>query len=455
VLEVPIDPRSVAALASVVGADRIEAVEAELAQAAEEFRGRTVWHVNSTPAGGGVAEMLPRVLAYLNGAGIDTRWLVAEADPAFFGLTKRLHHALHGMAGDGTPLDAARRQHYDRISQANAAKLLSIVIPGDLVVLHDPQVLGLAGPLRAAGVRVVWRCHIGADTTNGHTDAGWQFLVPFLDTIDTAVFSRRAYAPAAVSCPVVVAPPTIDPLSPKNRSLDPDQVVSILAGAGILAGGRHGPAATIVREGPAPAADIPLVVQVSRWDPLKDPCGLIESFADIAAASDAHLVLAGPDVSGVTDDPEGQRTLADCEARWRRLPSTLRRRLHLVSLPMADPARNGLMVNALQRHAAVVVQKSLAEGFGLTVTEAMWKARPTVASAVGGIRDQIVHAEHGLLVDDPTDTTAVAGAVRIVLEDETRAGRLGLQAQRRVRASFLDNRQLSDWAALMVGGSGT
>ena len=191
------------------------------------------------------------------------------------------------------------------------------------------------------------------------------------------------------------------------------------------------------------------MAQVSRWDPLKDPCGLLDAFVDLAAGSDVHLVLAGPDVSGVTDDPEGRTTLAACEARRSRLPAAVRRRVHLVSLPMVDLEENSLMVNALQRHAAVVVQKSLAEGFGLTVTEAMWKARPMVASAVGGIQDQIEHRHHGLLIDDPADAGAAAAAVRTLLNDPATATRLAARAHQRAREEFLDDRQLSDWATLL------
>jgi trehalose synthase len=192
------------------------------------------------------------------------------------------------------------------------------------------------------------------------------------------------------------------------------------------------------------------VLQVCRWDRLKDPIGVIRGFAEhVPANTGAHLVYAAPAVQAVADDPEGVRVRADAIAERERLPDEARRRIHLASLPMDDAEENAMMINALQRHARVVVQKSLAEGFGLTVAEAMWKARPVVASKIGGIQDQIVHGETGLLLDDPRDLAAYGAAVTRLLEDRSAAESMGRAARERVRDGFLSIRSLLDYWYVM------
>jgi len=194
------------------------------------------------------------------------------------------------------------------------------------------------------------------------------------------------------------------------------------------------------------------VVQVSRWDALKDPAGVVDGFVrHVAGRSDAHLMLAGPSVDEVADDPEGAETYRDVRRRWERLPARLRARVHLACLPMRDDEENGAMVNALQRRAQVVVQKSLAEGFGLTVAEAMWKARPVVATRIGGIQDQVEHGTTGLLVDDPRDLAAFGEAVSSLLREPERAEAMGEAAQARVRDQFLGTRHLAQFADLLSG----
>jgi trehalose synthase len=405
---------------------------AALESAREALGGHTVWTLNSTATGGGVAEMLVRILGYSAGAGIDSPWLVVEGDESFFRITKRIHHKLHGMPGDG-PLQAGDRKHYERVLAANAPAMSARVRPGDIVVLNDPQTLGLAEALRGCGATVVWRNHIGADEDNVHTGQGWAFLRPYLGAVELCIFTRQAYAPHPLASPFMVMAPTIDPLSAKNGALDAAANERILAGCGL---------------GPVPHG-APLVVQVSRWDPLKDPVGVIEGFVRLDLDHhDAHLALVGPDTAEVADDPEGQEVFEACTRRWRALPGEQQRRVHLVSLSMADVEANARMVNAIQRRATVVVQKSLAEGFGLTVTEAMWKQKPVVASAVGGIQDQIVHGQHGWLLSDPTDPDEFAGALDRLLGDRALTASLAANARRRVREQFLDDRQLCEWAQI-------
>ena len=465
--ETPVQALDVDSLREVVGADRLAEVHVALGHLRGALGGGRLWHVNSTATGGGVAEMLARVLGYQRSAGIDCPWMVLAGDDRFFGITKRLHHALHGMPGDGGPLGPAEQRHYRDVVAANADALLGRVGPGDVAVLHDPQVAPLAAPLRAAGVTTIWRCHIGADHANEHTEAAWSFLRPHVEAADAAVFSRREYVPAWLDGRAHVAPPTIDPLSAKNRPLDAAEVAAVVARIGLVAGDAAddalaaqgsravaavGRRARIVRHGPAVPAGSPLIVQVSRWDPLKDPVGVMEAFLRLDVdRHDCHLALVGPDVTEVADDPEGQDVLRRCTAVWDGLPERWRARIHLVSLPMADTTENAWMVNAIQRHAAVVVQKSLAEGFGLTVTEAMWKAKPVMASAVGGIQDQIDDGVHGLLLGDPSDPDAGAAALERLLGSPAGAAALGRRARARVQRQFLDDRQLTDWAALVTG----
>jgi trehalose synthase len=198
------------------------------------------------------------------------------------------------------------------------------------------------------------------------------------------------------------------------------------------------------------SAGVPIVVQVSRWDVLKDPVGVIRGFAEhVPPDSGAHLVYAGPAVDSVSDDPEGERVLRDAIAARTALPAEPRSRVHLASLPMDDPEENATIVNALQRHASIIVQKSLAEGFGLTVAEAMWKARPVVAARIGGIQEQIEHGESGVLLDDPLDLAAYGAAVADLLADPAHAERLGRNARERVRDRFLSVRSLLDYIALI------
>jgi trehalose synthase len=455
-------------LAPLIGPERAKRFEATAKAARELLAGRRVLNVNSTASGGGVAEMLRTLLAYARGAGVDTQWVVIKGDPHFFTITKRIHNNLHGAPGDGGPLGNSERRHYEEVARANADELLAQVRPRDIVLLHDPQTAGLAHALARAGVIVIWRCHVGADVANEHVDRAWEFLRPYLDPVDAYVFTRRQYTPPwADPERTVVIPPSIDPFSAKNQEVAPADVEAILHYVGLLEGDHPGGVATYQREdgsvgridrhvdvlqtGPPPPADAPLVVQVSRWDPLKDMAGVMTAFAEhVDGVGPAHLLLAGPVVTGVADDPEGAATFEHCIEVWRRLPHAERSRIHLACLPMHDTDENAIIVNAIQRHAAIVTQKSLAEGFGLTVAEAMWKSKPIVASAVGGIVDQIVSGEHGLLIDDPRGHAAFGHAVRRLLDDRLYAERLGANARARAIEEFLGDRHLAQYAQLFA-----
>jgi trehalose synthase len=431
-----------------------------LEQAAGRLGGRRLWQVNSTEQGGGVAEMLHFLLGYLAGAGITARWVVVEGNEEFFEVTKRIHHLLHGRPGDGAGLDEAARDAYERTLRAALGELERRVAPGDVVVLHDPQTAGLAPGLKRLGAGVVWSCHVGVDTPNDLARTAWDFLRSYVRAADAYVFSRAAYRWEGLSrSKLAVIPPCIDAFAPKNQDLSPATVGAILRAAGILDEGDHaddqasfrrldgGPGrvarrAEMVQDRPIPP-QAPVVLQVSRWDPLKDPVGVLQGFAGhVPEELGAHLVLAGPAAESVSDDPEGGQVLDQVRRARAALPPALRDRVHLACLPMDDPEENAAVVNALQRRAGVIVQKSLAEGFGLTVAEAMWKARPVVASRVGGIQDQITQGENGLLLDDPGDLASFGRAVQTLLEDRECARRLGRRAHRRVAADYLAPRRL-------------
>jgi trehalose synthase len=466
--EVEVQALDAARLESLIGPERMARYE-ELADAAQEaLAGRSVLNVNSTATGGGVAEMLQTLLAYVRGAGIDARWVVIEGDPDFFAITKRIHNGLYGSQGDGGPLGDTERRHYERVLGRNADELLALVKPGDVVLIHDPQPAGMLHAIKRAGARVVWRCHVGRDEPNEWTARAWEFLRPYLRDADAYVVSRAAFAPPwADATAIHVIPPSIDPFSAKNEPMSRRNVRLALSYVGLLDGdgnppvvpfarrdgspGRINRHVDVVQSGPAPPASAPVVLQVSRWDAMKDMAGVMQGFAEhVDPAIGAHLILAGPIVTGVADDPEAAAVYDDCVLRWRQLPHAIRGRIHLACLPMADPDENAAITNALQRHARVVVQKSLAEGFGLTVAEGMWKSRAIVASAVGGIRDQITSGEHGLLVEDPRDLRSFGGAVERVLGEPEEAARLGANARARALAEFLGDRHLEQYAELFA-----
>ncbi|HEX2358478.1 MAG TPA: glycosyltransferase [Solirubrobacterales bacterium] len=460
--QVPVAPASPERFRDLLGADYSQVEEASAA-AQRVLAGRVVWHINSTARGGGVAEMLHSLLAYARGAGVDVRWATIGGNDEFFRVTKRIHNHLHGAAGDGGELGEPEREAYEWVIAENAAELTSLIRQGDIVYLHDPQTAGLSELMHSAGARVVWRCHVGLDRANDLARAAWAFLERYVRDADAYVFSRRAFVwDGLEEDKLWLVPPSIDAFSPKNQDLDPDAVRSILTAVGLAKDGGQAPlfqrhdgstarvdrVAELDQEGPIPW-ESPLVVQVSRWDRLKDPIGVLHCFSDHLRAPGAHLLLAGPSVTEVADDPEGAEVLGQVRAERERLSDEVKARVHLTCLPMDDVEENAAMVNAIQRRADVVVQKSLAEGFGLTVAEAMWKSRPVVAGRIGGIQDQIIDGESGLLIDDPADLAAAGAAIDSLLEDPERAAAIGRAARERIRQSFLGSRHLVQYMQLI------
>jgi trehalose synthase len=462
---VDVQPLAPQRFRDVIPADRYKRFAEALDHAHALLEGRVVWNVNSTAKGGGVAEMLQSLLAYAKGAGVDARWVVIQGDPDFFTITKRIHNHLHGAAGDGGELGTAEHKAYEVTLEANGKSLLEEVTAGDVVLLHDPQTAGLTRILKEAGATVIWRCHVGLDMPNERARGAWRFLIPYITEADAYIFSREAFEWEGLQEKKMhVIPPSIDAFAPKNQDIEPATVDAILAATGLIEGDGSsrptfarvdGSEGTVSRKTqlfdlPPLPAGARVVTQVSRWDRLKDPLGVMRGFAEhVPPSSEAHLILAGPSVEAVADDPEGAEVLAETHSAWEQLPAASRDRIHLACLPMEDGAENAAIVNALQRRAEIVVQKSIAEGFGLTVAEAMWKGRPVVASRIGGIQDQIEDGVTGSLIDDPHDLAEYGAALVDLLDDQAGAAMMGKAAQERVRDAFLGPRHLMQYVDLI------
>jgi trehalose synthase len=461
---IPISPLPPERFRAVLG-EHYASVEEAITEARELLGGRVVWHLNSTAVGGGVAELLHSLLAYARGAGADMRWMVIGGDPEFFRITKSIHNRLHGADGVGPPMSEAEHEKYLEVCHENADLLAELVQPGDVVYLHDPQTAGMCGRIAdLPDVTVIWRCHIGVDDADEGVRHTWDFLRPLIEPADCWVFSRPGYEWEGLDPDrVAYIAPSIDAFSPKNEDLPPGAVTAILDKIGLSPDG-DGPAvfnrqdgtmgrvdrrANIVQDEPLPAGD-PVLTQVSRWDRLKDPVGVVEGFARSESSGFAHLLLVGPDALGVSDDPEGAEVYREVERVRAALAPDVRRRVHLVSLPMADVDENAAMVNAIQRRSTAIAQKSLAEGFGLTATEAMWKSKPVIGGAVGGLQDQIVDGVTGRLID-PRDLGAFAAAIDELLGDPELAARMGDAGRERVTEQFLGTRHLIEYVHLLSG----
>ena len=261
--------------------------------------------------------MLATLLGYARGLGVEVDWVVIPGDSDFFAITKRIHNGLYGSPGDGGALGAAERAHYDRVTAENAERLRRIVRSGDIVLVHDPQPAGLLAPLVELGACVVWRCHVGFDGSNEWTERAWAFLRPYVEVAHAHVFSRAPFAPSWIDpARLRVIPPSIDPFAPKNRDQTPSEVLALLSAAGLLASDGIYPdervrrPAQVVREGPAADPKIPLVVQVSRWDRIKDMGGVLESFVRHVGLDDVRLVGG--------DDDDGARPTTERSGALRR-----------------------------------------------------------------------------------------------------------------------------------------
>jgi len=462
-------------------------LRADAATLVPHLRDRTVTMVSSTSQGGGVAEMLPKMISLLNDLGVRTRWAVIRSDrPDFFTITKRIHNMIHGQ--DDAGLDGEDRRTYEVINRRNADALKAHLAPQDILVVHDPQPLPLGSFLKQElGVRTVWRCHIGLDGDPPPARAAWEFLRPYVECVDHAVFSAPEYVPAYLAGRSRIIHPAIDPCSHKNRELSPHKLVGILCNAG-LQRERH-PVLTppfsetarrLAGDGSfVPAEQTrelgllyrPIVSQVSRWDRLKGFLPLLEAFVRLKerpkdrkrpwAPRHRHrleivrLVLAGPDPASIEDDPEGQEVLGSLCAAYRGLSPRHQNDISVLALPMRSRKENALMVNALQQCSTIVVQNSIQEGFGLTATEAMWKRVPVLGTHACGLRQQIRDGIDGVLTRDPGNPGEIADHLDRLLEEVVHRHALGRSAQRRVYDEFLIFSQLRRWLELLALCAGT
>ncbi|HEY6058896.1 MAG TPA: glycosyltransferase [Candidatus Limnocylindrales bacterium] len=401
---VNVPPLSLDAYAGVAGADAIAGIR----QLAEPLRDARVLHVNATKFGGGVAEILPTLTALMRDVGLEAEWRIMPGSDDFFNVTKLIHNGLQGM---DVGLDDAQRRVYDAASRRFADAFEGQY---DFIVIHDPQPASIRALRPDDGGRWVWRCHI--DLTAANADV-WAFLRPKIEAFDAAIFTLPDYVQPDLRLEVLAfVPPSIDPLSPKNMPLEP------------------GVAGEMVRRlGVDPRR--PLLLQVSRFDPWKDPIGVIEVYRAVKREIPAvQLALVG---SMASDDPEGWRLYKDVLRFAGQDPD-------LTVVTNLDGV-GALEVNAFQRASQVVLQKSLREGFGLTVSEALWKGIPVVGGRVGGIPMQIGDDVAGRLVE--TNEGAIAACIELVRDGELR-DRLGAAGRERVRRNFLSTRNLRDYLSL-------
>lgn len=383
--------------APVVGEDTLD----ELRLLASKLRGRRVRHVNSTAVGGGVAEILNRMVPLMREMGVDTHWDVIKGGEDFYRVTKMMHNALHGHKETFTAQDFEIYQEY------NERNLAELSLDGDLFLIHDPQPAGLIAKKARSGGHWAWRCHIDLSVPDPLV---WGFLRPIVEKYEAAIFSSPRFTQGLPIRQALVCP-SIDPLSDKNRELPPEEVHSIMERLRI-------------------PLDKPLVTQVSRFDRLKDPVGVIKAFQLAKNYVSARLLLVG---GSATDDPEGAQVLAEVREQAGRDPDVM-----ILELP---PTAN-LEINAIQRASTIVVQKSLKEGFGLTVSEALWKSKPVIAGAVGGIPLQITHKYSGILVHSVEGT---AKWIRQLISTPDFARKLGENGREHVRHNFLLTRHLRDY----------
>ena len=394
---VPLDDYS-----GVVGAGEID----EMRALAKPLSGRTVQMVNSTAVGGGVAEMLNRLVPLAEELGLNIRWEVMTGGDDFFEVTKAFHNALHGEPYHPEPA------HFEIFRAYSEQNVKRIPLDAEFVIIHDLQPAGLIEARQQKAGRWIWRCHIDLSHPNPSV---WSFLESYVSQYDGAIFSSPQFA-RQLPIPQHLFYPAIDPLSEKNRELEPEFIMQVLTRYSI-----------------DPLR--PILTQISRFDRLKDPVGVVRAYRIVRRYFDCQLVLAG---GSATDDPEGAEVLKEVKRAAEDDPD-----IKVLELPPWAP----LEVNALQRASSVVIQKSLREGFGLTVSEALWKKKPVVASAVGGIPNQIIHKHTGLLAHSVEGT---AYQIRYLLSHPEIAARLGEQGHAHVKENFLITQNLKRYLTLFL-----
>ena len=369
----------------------------------EWLKGKVIQHINSTPVGGGVAEILNRMVPLLRELGVDTKWDVIKGGEQFFEVTKKFHNALHGRVEEITQRD------FEIFMETSQKNIENVNIYGDIVFIHDPQPVALIN--KKTVNKWLWRCHVDVSNPNERV---WGFLMDFIVRYDSAVFSAPAFSRKLPIRQFLISP-SIDPLSDKNKELPQETIDSVLRKYNIK-------------------KDKPIITQISRFDRLKDPIGVIEAYLQVKKYINCQLILAG---GTAEDDPEGLEVLEEVKEKAKN-----DRDIHILLLP-----HNDIEVNALQRASDVIIQKSIREGFGLTVAEALWKAKPVVASNVGGIPLQIKHKYSGLLCHSIEGATF---GIKQFLNSPEYARKLGENGREHIRNNFLLTRHLRDYILLFL-----
>jgi trehalose synthase len=387
----------------VVGGEVID----ELQVLAERVRHRRLQNINSTPVGGGVAEILTRMVPLLRGLGMDVTWDVIKGDQAFFNTTKAFHNALHGKPEQITE---AMLEAYRETTEQN---LKEMAFTGDVIMVHDPQPAGLIARKQEIGRHWVWRCHIDVSMPQQQV---WEFLRPYVEQYDAAIFSMPDFA-QSLPMPQYMVAPSIDPLAEKNRELPENEIARVVEKYQI-------------------DPERPILTQISRFDRLKDPLGVIDAYRMVKRRFDCQLVLAG---GGASDDPEGEEVLREVRERAADDPD-----IHILLLP----PYSDLEINALVRASTIVIQKSIREGFGLTVSEALWKKKPVIGGAVGGIKLQVINGVTGFLVHSPE---GAASRAMQLLADREMSRRMGENGYLHIKQNFLLTRHVKDYMLIMLG----
>jgi len=383
----------------IVGQSVIE----DLRLIAARLKGKTIQHINSTSVGGGVAEILNRMVPLLQELGVGARWDLIKGGEQFFEVTKKFHNALHGYPGEITKRD------FEIFLETSQQNINEVDTCGDIVFIHDPQPISLVK--KRHGNKWLWRCHVDVSNPN---EKVWNFLMEYIVRYDAAVFSAPSFSRRLPIRQFLISP-SIDPLSDKNKELPQDVIDRVLLKYRV-------------------PKDKPIVTQISRFDRLKDPLGVIEAYQEVKKYIDCRLVLAG---GGASDDPEGALVFTQAMEKAKNDKD-----IHILLLP-----QNDIEINALQRASTVIIQKSIREGFGLTVSEALWKAKPVVASNVGGIPLQIKHKYSGLLCHS---VQGAAFAIKQLLNSPAYAKKLGQNGREHVRNNFLITRHLKDYMLLFL-----
>jgi trehalose synthase len=378
----------------------------ELSFLSGKLSGKIIENINSTAVGGGVAEILSRMIPLLRELGVDARWEVIKGNEKFFYITKKMHNALHGIDEKISP------EEYKFFLEVNNQNAREMNLYGDIIFIHDPQPIALVEKKKELGKKWLWRCHI--DFTKPQKEV-MDFLKSWIERYDSMVFSAPAFS-RDLKIPQMLISPSIDPLSEKNKDLPPEIIDSIIEQFGI-------------------DKDRPIVTQISRFDYLKDPAGVIKVYQMVKKNIDCQLVLAG---GGATDDPEGIKVLEEVRELASDDPD-----IHILFLPPSSDRE----INALQRASSVVLQKSLKEGFGLTVAEALWKSKPVIASSVGGIPLQIAHKYSGILTYSVEGT---AFYLKQLLNSPDYAQKLGANGKEHIRNNYLITRHIRDYLLLFL-----